>query len=68
LTLDNAIPVEVAEEEDTLLNETATKANTNSIKEKKQAHRNKCCLGIDVIDTNNGIFYSQRALLMLKTI
>jgi hypothetical protein len=37
LTLDNAIPVE---EEDTLLNEAATKASTNSIKEKKkQAHR-----------------------------
>jgi hypothetical protein len=34
-TLDNAIPVEVAEEEDTLLNEAQRQKQTNSIKEKK---------------------------------
>jgi hypothetical protein len=50
LTLDNAIPVEVAEEEDTLLNEAQRQKQIQIQlkKKKKQAHRNKCCLGIDV--------------------
>jgi hypothetical protein len=35
LTLDNAIPVEVPEEEDTLLNKRNTKTSTNSAQEKE---------------------------------
>jgi hypothetical protein len=44
LTLDNAIPVEVAEEEDTLLNEAQRQKQIQIQlkKKKKQAHRNKC--------------------------
>jgi hypothetical protein len=61
--LTNAIPVEVAEEEDTLLNEAQRQKQIQiQLKKKKQAHLISV-LSIDVI-TNNGIFYSDKGLYL----
>jgi hypothetical protein len=68
LTLDNAIPVEVAEEEDTLLNEAQRQKQIQIQlkKKKKQAHRNKCCLGVDVLTLTTVYFIATKGFTYVK--